>query len=441
MLVALALGAGACSGDDAADVGPEPSSDSSTSVAAGPADVGPGGFRPDPIRWDACEGFECASVSVPLDYADPGGEQIELEVTRVPARGERLGALFVNPGGPGGRALEMAVSLPFLVPGSVPERFDIVAVEPRGVEGSAGFSCGVDYRDVYAVDPTVDDATDRTAIIDMAQKVADGCQRGAGDELAHVGTRNVARDMDSVRAAMADAQLSFFGVSYGTVIGQVYADLFPERIRAMVLDAVVEIGPDGIEQATNQAAGLEVGLHRFADHCAASRECRTDDPIGAVERVTALAERPGGIPSRSGGRDAGPGEVNLAVAGALYSELLWPRLDDALSDALGGDGDGMVALADLYLTGPDWDVYFAVNCLDFDWPSGDVDAFLAAGKAAGERSPHFGEGTVTDYARCVDWPVAPDPLTPVTAETAPPIVVVSTTGDPVTPYAAGVAVA
>ncbi len=306
MLVALALGAGACSGDDAADVGSDPSSGASTSVAAGPADLGPEGFRPDPIRWDSCEGVDCASVSVPLDYADPDGAQVELYVTRVPARGQRLGALFVNPGGPGGSALEMAVTLPFLVPESVPERFDIVAVEPRGVDGSAGFSCGMDYRDVYAVDPTVEDAADRTALIDMAHTVADGCLRGAGDELAHVGTRNVARDMDSVRAAMGDAQLSYFGVSYGTVIGQVYADLFPGRIRAMVLDGVVELGPDGLEQATNQAAGFEVGLQRFADHCAGRGQCRTDDPIGAVERVTALAERPGGIPTPSRRPRRGP---------------------------------------------------------------------------------------------------------------------------------------
>jgi hypothetical protein len=133
--------------------------------------------------------------------------------------------------------------------------------------------------------------------------------------------------------------------------------------------------------------------------------------------------------------------VNLGLGAALYSASLWPRLDQAIYDALHGDGSGMVSLADEYLGTGDFDVYFAVNCLDFAWPSGNPDAFLAAAKAAQKASPHFGEALVSDYLRCVDWPVPPDPLTAVTAPGTPAILVISTTGDPATPYAAGVAVA
>jgi TAP-like protein len=109
---------------------------------------------------------------------------------------------------------------------------------------------------------------------------------------------------------------------------------------------------------------------------------------------------------------------------------------DAIADALDGDGSGIVALADEYLAG-DWDIYFAVNCLDFEWPE-TPEELLAAGLAAGAESPHFGETVVNDYVRCAMWPVEEVPLTAVTAPDAPPILVVSTTNDPATPYEAGV---
>jgi pimeloyl-ACP methyl ester carboxylesterase len=429
---------GACS-DDGGD--PLPRATTTTAPAsAGDPGEGPGGFRPAPIEWQDCGGMDCATVEVPLDYADPTGQHIELSVARIRAGGDRIGPLFVNPGGPGGSAQQLAATLPIVTPDEISDRFDIVAVEPRGVAGSAAFSCGVDYREVYSEDPTVEDDADRARMIATADRVAQGCQRGAGDELAHIGTRDVARDMDAVRAAMGDAQLSYFGISYGTAIGQVYADLFPQRVRAMVLDGIVELGRTGLELAAQQAAGFEVALRRFADSCRAVG-CRTEDPVRALEQVQARAERGRGIPASDADRPAGPGEVNLGVAQALYSPQLWSSLDVALSDALDGDGSVMVALADQYVAAGDFDVYFAVSCVDYAWPTGDPDAFFAAAQQAAQASPHFGEALVTDYLRCVDWPVPPDPLTPAVAEGAPPILVVSTTGDPATPYEAGVAVA
>lgn len=447
LLLALIIVAAACSGDDdAKDLGPDRSSDSTVPDGeAGPAGEGPNGFRPAPIEWESCGALDCATVRVPLDYEQPEGERIDLFVTRSAATGDRIGPLFVNPGGPGGSAASFAAVFSQFVPDSIGERFDVVGVEPRGVGGSASFSCGVDYTAIYGIDPTVEDAADRTTMIDVAREFAQDCGRSAGELLGHLGARDNARDLDSVRAAMGEAQLSYYGASYGTVFGQVYAELFPKRVRAMVLDGVVELGPSGLDVAADQAAGFEVALQRFADHCTESRRCRNDDAIGAVEEVQALVERPGGVPARSADRAAGPGELNLALAEALYAQSDWPRLDDALADALDGNGSGVVALADAYLDQlggqGSFDVYFAANCVDFSWPSGDPDAFLASAKAAAASSPHFGEALVTDYLRCVDWPVAPQPLAPVAAEGAPAILVVSTTGDPATPYESGVRVA
>jgi pimeloyl-ACP methyl ester carboxylesterase len=439
VLIALALAVTACAGDD--DDGSDDAATTTAAPAAGDAGEGPNGFRPDPIEWEDCGVAECAAVEVPLDYDALDGPTIDIAVKRVPASDERVGALFLNPGGPGASATEFATAIGSVLPDSVPERFDLVGVEPRGLSGSAPLDCGLDYSEVYGIDPTVEDAADRTAMLDVAAEVADACERSAGDRLAHVGTRDVARDIDSVRAAMGDATLSYYGGSYGTAIGQVYAELFPNRLRAMVLDAVVELGPTGLEIAATQAQGFETALERLDTACPASGDCRLDDPEGAVEQVLRLAERPGGIPAADADRPAGPGEAVLGISAALYTKQLWPHLDQALRLALDGDGSGLVALADYYLELGDFDVYFAVNCLDYAWPTGDADAFLAAAKAAGQQSPHFGEGLVSDYLRCVDWPVPPEPLGPVTAPGTPPILVISTTGDPATPYEQGVAVA
>jgi pimeloyl-ACP methyl ester carboxylesterase len=441
---AVAVLGGACGGggDDAGDA------PASTTVvtqpggpAPGPAEEGPGGFRPDAIQWDECGAMECASVSVPLDYDHPSGEMISLFVTRTSATGARRGALFVNPGGPGGSAAEFAALLPLVLPASVTEHYDVVGVEPRGLPGSAPLDCGVDYRAVYAVDPTVEGDADRAALLASAEDVASACADASAELLPHVGTRDVARDLDAVRAAMRDVQLSYYGGSYGTAVGQVYAELFPARVRHMVLDGIVELGPAGLELAAAQAAGFETALARFAADCQGPAACDNDDLLAAVDAVLAAAEAPGGIPAPDADRPAGPGEVRLGLAQALYSQRLWPALDEAVADAVGGDGSGLVALADEYLAVGSFDVYFAVNCIDLRWPRGDPGAFLAAAEAAAAASPRFGEAIVNDYVRCVDWPVPPEPLTPVTAPGTPPILVLSTTGDPATPHAAGVAVA
>jgi pimeloyl-ACP methyl ester carboxylesterase len=402
---------------------------------------GPEGFTPDPIKWEDCRLGECAHPEVPLDYGDPSGEMIELSVARVPASGERIGALFVNPGGPGATGTDFAQALAMILPREISEHFDIVGIDPRGVGGSNPIDCGVPAEELYAADATIETPDDRAALLDVSEQYVDDCTIKYGDVLPFVGTRDVARDMDAVRAAMGDEQLSYLGFSYGTAIGQVYADLFPNRVRSMVLDGVLELGPTGLELAAEQAAGFETALARWVDHCRAE-ECATNpDPLGAVERVLSLAEAPGGIPAPDADRAAGPGEANLGVSLALYSKSLWKSLDAALAEALDGDGSKLVQLADQYIGIGDFEIYFAVNCMDFTWPTGDPDAILAAAKATAVQSPHFGEALVNDYVRCADWPVPAHPLAPVEAPGTPPIVVISTTGDPATPYAAGVTVA
>jgi pimeloyl-ACP methyl ester carboxylesterase len=403
--------------------------------------AGPGGFTPEPIEWKDCGSAECATLEVPRDYDDPDGERIEIYTVRTPASGDRIGSLFVNPGGPGAGGAEFAEILAFILPGEITERFDIVGVDPRGTGGSTPIDCGVSATELYGVDATIETPEDREELLDISQEYVDDCADRFGELLPHVGTRDVARDMDSVRAAMGDDQLSFLGFSYGSAIGQVYADLFPDRVRSMVLDGILELGPTGLELAADQAAGFETALAGFVEFCDAAEGCAVaGETLDAVEEVLALAEEPGGIPAPDADRPAGPGEANLGISYALYSQALWSQLDQALADARGGDGSRLVGLADGYIGIGDFEVYFAVNCLDFAWPT-DPDEFLTAAKAAAEDSPHFGEALLNDYVRCALWPVTQEPLEATSAPGAPPILVVSTTGDPATPYEAGVAVA
>jgi pimeloyl-ACP methyl ester carboxylesterase len=435
----LALVAAACAGE--ADENPLTEAGggdtSADSDATGPTD------SPDAstdgtgtLDWEDCGGgAECATLDVPVDYDQPDGDTLTLSVARVPASGDdRIGALFVNPGGPGGIASTFATNLAPALPDEITEHFDIVGVDPRGL-GASDIDCGGDFTELYGVDYTIDSPEDKATLLDVSSAYVDGCEAAAGDLLPHLGTVDVARDIDSVRAAMGEDQLNYLGFSYGTAIGQMLAELFPDRVRAMVLDGVLELGPTGTELATEQSRGFEAALAAFAEDCDADPSCPiAPDATAALDELTARVEE---APIPATPRDLGPGELSTGLGGALYSESLWPDLADAIADGLDGDGTGMVALADEYIGIADFDIYFVVNCLDFDWPE-SPDELLAAGVAAAAQAPHFGEPIVNDYVRCAMWPVEEEPLPAVTAAGAPPIVVVSTTGDPATPYEAGV---
>ena len=420
----------ACSGDD----GGSPEAAAPTSSTGSTSTTVPE-FVPAPIGWQPCEnGIECADVTVPVDYGNPAGPTLVLNVSRAPASVQRTGAIFVNPGGPGGATAGFVASLKENLPGAVTEQFDLVGVEPRGTAAS-DFGCGVAIPELYAPDYTIDDEADAAALIDVSQRYADGCRAGAGDLLAHVGTMDGARDLDIVRAAMGDEQVSFLGISYGSLLGQIYAHQFPTRVRAMVIDGIVEPGTPGVDAATAQAVGFERVLDAFVAACDAEPNCPlAGDTRGAVERLIAQVES---APLPVEGGQIGSGELNLALAVNLYGEGGWPDLSYAIEDGLNGDGAALGQLYQDYIGVVDFDIYFAVFCIDQDWPE-DPHELLAAGKAAAAAAPHFGEGLVNDYVRCSVWPEEEQPLPVVTAPGTPPILVVSTTNDPATPHEAAV---
>ncbi len=455
LLVALALSAAGCSGTSdpgarssgpATATGPSTAPPASTSELQSRAGAAEAQIPPPVLDWKACDGgFECATVDLPLDYAQPHGRTISIGVARQKARdpSRRIGALFVNPGGPGASAISFLEGFGF--DDQLADRFDLVAIDPRGVGRSTKVDCDEKPAELYAPDPTMEDRADRDHYIEVSQDYVDKCRARNGDLLQHVGTRDTARDMDQVRRGLGDDQLSYLGFSYGTALGQAYADLFPTRIRAMVLDGVVDLSIDGPEQARRQADGFELALDHFVRDCVAQGDtCPiAPDPRAVIASVVKRSEA-SPIPSSSADRAAGPGEVSLGLGQALYSEGSWPTLARALAKADHGDGSGLVDLANDYLdlsSGDDQntttDGYFAISCLDQAWPR-DPDAVLADAKEAGRSAPTFGEAFTNDYLRCALWPAKADPLTTPRAVGSPVIVVVGTTGDPATPYEASV---
>lgn len=398
------------------------------------------------LSWTDCDGgFQCATLRVPLDYRQPQAKKITLGLARRPAANQRqrIGSLLVNPGGPGVSAIDFMENGDF--PAALTQRFDLIGVDPRGVGRSTKVNCHEKPAALYTPDPTMEDQADIDRYLQVGRAYVAQCKADNGALLQHVGSRDTARDMDEVRKALGEDKLTFAGFSYGTVLGATYADLFPDKVRAIVIDGVVDTSKSGIDGARFQADGFELALsHFFADCQSQGAACpAAPDPSAMLARVTARAEA-SPIPSATSVRPAGPGELNLALGQAMYSKELWPKLAQALADADRGDGGGLVQLANDYLRvangdeeGTQFDGYFAIGCVDQAWPR-DPAVVLAAAKQAATTAPHFGEALMNDYVRCALWPAPSDPITPPKAAGSPPILVVGTTGDPATPYQASV---
>ena len=431
----------ACSGDD----GParaEPSAPpSSPAPSASPT--------PEQLAWTPCgDDFTCAVLDVPLVEDDPAQGTVPLALTRLAAADpeRRVGSIVVNPGGPGVSAVDYLQAAWSQVLPVVRERFDLVAFDPRGVGRSAPVRCATaaELDRYFALDPTPDDAAELDALVRGSATVAAGCAKGAGRLLGHLSTAQAAADLDRVRAAVGDDQLTYLGFSYGTTLGAAYVERFPDRVRAMVLDGALPPSLTWEQLLTGQARGFEQALTAFLDDCErTSCEFRRQVRGGltaAYDRLTARVDQ-APLPA-DGTRTVGPGELLLGVVASLYDrETGWPALAAALSAAERGDGAPLRALADGYLgRGPEGytnvnEANLAVNCSDRPWPDGPA-AYVALAERLAPQAPRFGEPIALAGLSCATWPAKPvDQPREVRGDGAAPVVVVGTTGDPATPYA------
>ncbi|MER7515350.1 alpha/beta hydrolase [Streptomyces sp. NPDC126499] len=510
-----------------------------TSLAACTAGAGPEGVSPAPgaasaadpaerpelrrfygqkLAWRDCGELRCASLTVPMDYSRPGdGRTFVLPVAKAAApsaAGRRVGALVYNPGGPGERGVQaLRDGLAEDLGRGVRERFDIVAFDPRGVgESRPALTCRTGGEEEPDEDAPAGDsvalyprtAAERAAAVADARATAAACREASGPLLPHVGTDDAARDLDVLRAALGERRLTYVGWSYGTSLGTSYAEQFPRRVRAMVLDGAVDPSLDWRQRALNQSRGFRKAVEDYADSCAdtVGEGCpgATPEEIRAlIDRLVTRAERePLPVDGSEEGLDAAG--VVSALALSMYTpEAQWEDLSEALRAAGGGDGTALAALAtgeeeeteegeedaqggeedaesgegDAHggdgdpaggtsePTAPDEPAgsagttdsttpavpednseaaLIAVNCLDVPHPR-DERAYWDALDPAHRAAGAYGTTGVTGELVCKDWPAGRQRPHRVKADGVPPVLVVGTAGDPATPYDEAVSLA
>jgi pimeloyl-ACP methyl ester carboxylesterase len=464
MVVVVALVLAACSSsDDATENTTGSTADSTTgSTATTPTATSEAADEPAPATtpstdepatpgveaasWAGCAdspGFECATIQVPLDHDDPTGPTIPIALIRQPAlTSDPIGSVVFNPGGPGGSGLEYLELAVFGVPPELADRFDLVSFDPRGVGASASVRCDLVRDDgIHLVGDGDRTAWDELLAEQLAQ--LDTCTTTPDGIAEYLGTNNAARDLDLIRAAIGDELLTYVGFSYGTRLGATYAELFPDRIRALVLDGAVAPTTDFASLAADQGAGFDAAFVAFADACDADADCLLQElgpTLDVVAGVRAEIAEVGSFETDEPGRLLTPGELDLGIISALYSQAAWPYLAQAiyLADTQ-ADGTLFQVLADLYL-GRQIDGTYTnqveagsfINCAD-DADRPDVDAVWSAADAIAVGSEYFGDILRASFG-CVGTPDPIDPLLLGPAEGAPPILVIGTTGDPATPY-------
>ncbi|WP_245647299.1 alpha/beta hydrolase [Microtetraspora niveoalba] len=401
------------------------------------------------LDWSDCgDGFQCSRAEVPLDYSAPSGEKIGISVIRLPATGKRIGSLLINPGGPGGSGVDYARAARSVLSEKVRSRFDVIGFDPRGVGESSPVRCmsGTDLDAYVSLDASPDTPAEVTALEEGSKAFAAACGAKAARLLPFVGTADAARDMDVLRGVLGDSGLTYLGKSYGTHLGAVYADLFPKKVRALVLDGAVDPSVPALKSNETQAVGFEVALKAFLEDCFEDGACpfssRTVE--GAMDELGDLLKKADEHPLKNtlgDGRVINESWAVLGVVTPLYEREAWPVLREALGSAFNGDGTDLLRMADLMLDRKPDGSYsnqtesnMAINCVDHPYPK-DPAAYAEGAAEAAKAAPHFGNFVMWGSLPCAYWPVAAKGADKkLTADGAPPIVVVGTSRDPATPY-------
>ncbi|MGL4305779.1 MAG: alpha/beta hydrolase [Mycobacteriaceae bacterium] len=426
-------------------------------------------FYQQEIHWGGCEDYlksetsasydqklsECATVMVPIDYRNPGGQTARIAVFRLKATGNKLGSLLLNPGGPGQSGVAFAADIgQSLAKQEIGERYDIVGFDPRGIGASTPkIVCETGpEKDQNRRESGLDRSPAGIAALEQQSKdFIAGCSARVGNAfLAHIGVVDVARDMDVIRAVLGDSKLTYLGYSYGTRIGAAYAEQFPLNVHAMVLDGAVDPSQDPIESNILQGTGFQKAFDDFAAYCAQDDGCPLGDDLStATKKYRGLLDPLIDAPARTEDpRGLSYADAQTGTILALYSSSIWGKLKAGLQELEQARGDTLLSLADIYhgraadgSYDNTSDAFTAVRCVD-DPPLVDRQLTQDLDVRYRAAAPFLDPGVPSEAAPldvCAFWPVphtsAPHPLfTPG----LPAVVVVSTTRDPATPYEAGV---
>jgi pimeloyl-ACP methyl ester carboxylesterase len=399
--------------------------------------------------------FDCARVQVPLDYADPDGPRGEVALLRVKASGERIGSLLVNPGGPGASGMNYAALVgSFWDSGSLQGRFDVIGFDPRGVGASTPrVDCYSDaeYDSGRAAGTSVlPGVRDEQAARELARRCADGS--GGAQALTSVATSDTVRDMDVLRAVLGDEKLSYFGASYGSELGAMYAEAFPRNVRAIAVDGAINPELGTAERSVAQYTQFQRNFDTYAADCTTRADCplgpdpaRTTEVFHAILRP--LQDKPA---PTTDGRGLSYDDAVTGVLTGLRIEAQWPKVVEGLAQVAAGRGDGLLALRDsIYERGPDGryaydtDSFIGISCMDRSRRTPAEQTDLARQLVAAAPILDSGRPVVTRHDECEAWPepsTRPEPWLTGDVD-VPPTLVVSVTGDPATPHEGGITMA
>jgi pimeloyl-ACP methyl ester carboxylesterase len=405
-------------------------------------------FIVNPIEWKPCDGststeVECGNIEVPFDYADPEQGSFVLFVKRHNAASpaDRIGSMMVNPGGPGFGGSSLADDAQYYFSQDLIDRFDIIAWDPRGTgESTPAVNCVDTFDEYFGLDSPPETPEEKQALIDASQAFNDKCAENSGTILPYISTMASAQDINSLRLALGEEKVSFFGFSYGSELGTTWATMFPETVRAIVVDGAVDPNASSVQEGMNQAKGFEGQLATFLKQCSEKTTCAFHNG-GKAEAAFDQLVLDIDVTPLEVSKDRTPvtqGVLFTAVAQAMYSDYYWPQLSEALSEAQSGDGKGILQLYDDYYQrkddgtyGNELEAFLAISCLDDPGATSTeevelhIEDFIAA-------APRLGGNFAYGYS-CALWPVEQAAKVSITGKDAGPIVVVGTTGDAATP--------
>ena len=405
-------------------------------------------FVVNAIEWKACEGststeVECGNIEVPFDYADPDQGSFVLYVKKHNASSpaDRIGSMMVNPGGPGFGGSSLADDAQYYFSQDLIDRFDIIAWDPRGTgESTPAINCVDTFDEYFGLDSPPETPEEKQALIDASQAFNDKCAENSGTILPYISTMASAQDINSLRLALGEEKVSYFGFSYGSELGTTWATMFPETVRAIVVDGAVDPNASSVQEGMNQAKGFEGQLTTFLKQCSEKTTCAFHNGGKAEDAFDKLVLDIDTTPLEVS-KDRTPvtqGVLFTAVAQAMYSDYYWPQLSEALNAAQGGDGKGILQLYDDYYQrntdgtyGNELEAFLAISCLDDPGATSaaEVDLHIEEFITA---APRLGGNFAYGYS-CALWPVEQADKVTITGKGAGPIVVIGTTGDAATP--------
>ena len=405
------------------------------------------------LTWSACHGhFQCATLKTPVDYSNQSLGQFDIAVVRYrdPNQHNRIGSLVVNPGGPGVSGVQYALNAEYIVNPEVLERYDIVGFDPRGIGDSTPISClsAAEQDASFASDPKPDTDAEYAQGLKDAQRFVDNCVAKVPN-LAHFSTQEAARDMELLRQGLGDKKLNYLGFSYGTYLGTLYAQQFPDKVGRFVLDGAVDPALSIEEQTRVQAVAFDQALANFTTDCPKHKNCPL--PINAsLQFFTNLFNGISKQPLRVGERKITEGLVVTGTAAALYDDVSgWPLLRTAITEALTGEGTTFAKLADAYngrnsdgtYINNENDANIIIDCLDWQ-QSKTNEQIRASADAYSKAAPVFGPYVAFSGITCNilnkaigRTQISTDQNTAQIKNTATPVLVIGTTKDPATPYA------